>query len=361
MVIYLICYIVVGLLLINIDRYGNKINKFTLFVSIAILTLLAAFRKETIGVDVRGYALSMFVNAKTASGFNGFIYYMEHASIEWGYKLLVYICTKIFRTLSGVLFGTALLINCGVVIGLYRVRKHIPVSLASLAYCFLFYQETYNMMRQWIAIAIIVFGITYIYEKNLVKYGITVLVAALFHTSAIIAILLYFVVEIVRRRNSVKWQLLTIFGTLFCVININFIMQYFVNLGWLNERYMYFVTGNALTFSFPMFIVRVPPIAVSAVLYKEMRKRDELHKGWFLFLIIDLIISQLHSVMDFAQRIGSYFTISQMYELSLAANVGKLKQRIFVKVLVIMFLIMYWYVYYIYLNFGNTYPYVAMF
>lgn len=195
----------------------------------------------------------------------------------------------------------------------------------------------------------------------MLKFGITVAVAVFFHTSAILAILLYVVAEFVRKKNSVKWQIFTVLATLFCAINIGVIVGHFIGQGWLNERYMYYVTGNALSFSFPMFIVRVPPLAVSAVLYKEMNKKDELHKVWFLFLIIDLIISQLHSMMDFAQRIGAYFTIAQMYELSLAANAGKLKQRALVKTLVVIFLLMYWYVYYIYFNFGNTYPYISIF
>lgn len=361
MVIYLICYAVIGFLMTNIDKYGSKFNKVLLFLSIAILTLLAAFRSDTMGVDVRGYALSSFKAAEKALGFGGLKYYMNQGTTEWGYKLLAYVCTKVFHNLNGVLFGTALLTNGGVIIGLYRVRKHIPLTLATLAYCFLFYQETYNMMRQWIAMAIIVFGIIYIYERKPLKFCLTVAVATLFHTSAILAILLYIVVQFIRKRNNIKWQILIILITLFCVINIGALMEYIVDQGWLKERYLYYVTGEALTYSWQMAIVRIPPIALSFVLYRDMNRKDELHKVWFLFLVIDLIVSQLHSVMDFAQRIGAYFGLAQMFELSLAGSVGKLKQRTLVKTLVVMFLLMYWYVYYIYFNFSQSYPYVSIF
>lgn len=358
--IYLLCYIAVGFLMMNIDKYGNKFNKILIFSAVAILTLLAAFRDQIIGTDTGGYMLFSFQKAEEVKDWNGFISYHVNSAQEVGFRFLVLICAKLFHSFSGALFGVALVINGGVIIGLYRVRKHIPLSFAVLAYCFLFYQETYNLMRQWMAMAIIIFGIAYILERNLFKYCVTVVVASLFHTSAIIGLLLYFIAEIVRKKKSTKWQILTILAILFCVINFGVIIEFLTGQGWLNERYLYYVTGNALAFSFPMFIVRIPPIVLSAALYKYMDRKDELHKVWFLFLIIDMIISQLHSIMDFTQRIGSYFTIAQMFELSLAVNVGNLKQRIFLKTGVLLFLLMYWYVYYIYFNFGNTYPYVSI-
>lgn len=356
--IYLLCYIAVGFLLTNTDKYGDKINKIIISLVIAILTLLAAFREQTIGIDVRGYVLTSFKASESIVNIRGFLYYMS-SRFEWGYSILVFICTKIFHSLNCVLFGIALLINSGVIIGLYRVRKNISLSFAVLAYCFLFYQETYNMMRQWMAMSIIIFGIVYIYERKFFKYCVTVAVAILFHTSAIIGLLLYFIAEIVRKKRSTKWQILIILATLFCVINLGAITEYLTGQGWLDVRYLYYVTGNDLAFSFSMFIVRIPPIILSAVLYKYMDRSDELHKVWFLFLLIDMIISQLHSVMDFAQRIGSYFTIAQMFELSYAAKIGNLTQKTFAKVGVLLFLLMYWYVYYIYFNFGNTYPYIV--
>lgn len=356
--IYLLCYITVGFLLTNIDKYGSKINKIIIFSAITILTLLAAFRDKTIGVDVQGYALYLFQAAERVSDWSGFTSYQEDSVQEIGYDFLVLICAKLFHSLNGVLFGTALLINCGVIIGLYRIRKHISISFAALAYCFLFYQETYNAMRQWIAMAIIIFGIVYILDRKLLKYCITVTTATLFHTSAIIGLLLYPIAELVRKKNDTKWLILIIAVASFCVLNFGVIVEYCIDSGWINARYLYYATGDDLTYSLPMTIVRIPPIALCAVLYRDMNRKDEFHKVWFLFLILDLIISQLHSIMDFAQRIGAYFTIAQMFDMSLAVKVGNFRQRALVKVLVLLFLLMYWYVYYIYNNFGDTYPYI---
>lgn len=358
--IYLICYITVGILMMGIDKYGNKVNKILIFCAISILTLLAAFRDRTIGDDVVGYALHSFQSAAQVSDINGFISYHINAAQEVGYRFFVFICTKLFNSLSGVLFGTALLINGGVIIGLYRVREHLSMSFAVLSYCFLFYQETYNIMRQWIAMAIIIFGVVYIIERKLPQYCVTVAVAALFHITAVIGLVLYFIAEIVRRKKSTKWQILVAAASLLCLLNFGFIVEFAIGRGWIDSRYIYYATGEALAFSLPMTIVRIPPIALCAVLYTHLNRKDEFHKVWFLFLIIDLIISQLHSIMDYAQRLGAYFTIAQIFELSLAVGDGKVKQRALVKTAVMAYLLMYWYVYYIYFNFNHTYPYISI-
>ena len=106
--IYLICYITVGILMLSIDKYGNKVNKILIFSAISILTLLAAFRDQTIGDDVVGYALHSFKSAEQVSNIKGFVSYHINSSQEVGYRFFVFIWTKLFHSLSGVLFGTAL-------------------------------------------------------------------------------------------------------------------------------------------------------------------------------------------------------------------------------------------------------------
>lgn len=74
-------------------------------------------------------------------------------------------------------------------------------------------------------------------------------------------------------------------------------------------------------------------------------------------MIIELIISQLHSVTDYATRIGTYFCIGHIYEMSLACKIGDQKHRMIAKSLVAAYIIMYWFVMYIYFGYGYTYPY----
>lgn len=60
----------------------------------------------------------------------------------------------------------------------------------------LFYLNSFSVIRNFSAIAITFYGVRYIHEKKLLKYIIVVLVAAMFHKSALMAILFYFIKDI---------------------------------------------------------------------------------------------------------------------------------------------------------------------
>ena len=190
MVIYLLSYLSVGLLLYNFEKQKNQ--KLVIFICIMILSLLAGFRDVSVGTDVRVYAYGVSLEASKISNFKELFVFLFNSAphlvneIESAYLFIAFIGVKIFKSLFGTLFLTAIIINTGVLVGLYRIKEHLSYNIAILVYCFMFYQNTYNMMRQWMAMSIIIFGIKYIYDRNLFKYIITILVAMLFHRSAFI-------------------------------------------------------------------------------------------------------------------------------------------------------------------------------
>lgn len=87
-------------------------------------------------------------------------------------------------------------------------------SVSFLDACFFFFASTlyynyFSMMRQWMAVAISFWGARYLRDDKMIKYFFTCAVAALFHTSALVMIPIYFMV----RGKPWQWkQLLIIAG-----------------------------------------------------------------------------------------------------------------------------------------------------
>lgn len=54
---------------------------------------------------------------------------------------------------------------------------------------------TFNGVRQYLAATVLTFSYKYIIERNFIKYAIWVYIAALFHSSAIVMLVLYFVMQ----------------------------------------------------------------------------------------------------------------------------------------------------------------------
>ena len=65
MVIYILCYLSVGVLLYNFEK--KKKQKLVIFICIMILSLLAGFRDVSIGTDVRIYANGVYLAASKVS------------------------------------------------------------------------------------------------------------------------------------------------------------------------------------------------------------------------------------------------------------------------------------------------------
>lgn len=359
--IYLLCYFAVGLILYNIQNKKNKTDYIKIFVAIMLLTLLAAFRDETVGTDVLVYGKACYQASKhvhTMSGFMDFLFNNSNG-IEAGYLFLVFCATKLFGSLSSVLFITNLFVNIGVICGLYRVRENISFDIAVLIYCFLFYQNTYNIMRQWLAIAAIMFGLKYIYEKKPLKYALTIIIAMFFHRTALVGAGLYLIYVILPKRNSVFVKTAIIGGIILFVVCFQRLTNVLISSGFMPMKYAHYSEGDAIGFSFSDTIIRIPPIALSILLYKQMAKINKNHEYWFLLLLIDLILAQLYSIMVYANRIAAYFTISRIFELSIACKIKKSNERLVVKILVIIYIVALWYVNYIYLGHGETYPYMS--
>lgn len=343
-------------------KTDSTIARIRVILSILLLTLLAAFRDKTIGVDVQGYFYHRFYSAQLIGSFHELISFVfnDFQGIEPGFLIIIYISSNVIGSFSVALFLTSFIINFGFIWGLYRVKEHLAFNIAVATFCFLFYQSTYNGMRQWMAMAIIVFGIKYIYEQRLFKFCITVAIAMLFHRTAIIALALYMIMTILqKKKNTVLYQIVIIAGALMFIIGytsiINIAIYYFPVL----NKYAHYAEGGNLGIYLNGILIRLPPIALGAILYKRLKERDHFHVYWFLILIIDVILSQLYSVAIFATRISTYFTIARTFELSLACSLEKVKERRIIKTLVISYVLLFWYLNYIYEGHSGTYPYTS--
>lgn len=77
----------------------------------------------------------------------------------------------------------------------YTIKKESKIFMISIlifASMPVFYTASFGEIRQYVATSIIFFGFKYIKENKLLKYCGIVLIAVLFHTSAVIGIFIYF-------------------------------------------------------------------------------------------------------------------------------------------------------------------------
>lgn len=195
-----------------------------------------------------------------------------------------------------------------------------------------FYMESMNTVRQFVALAMFIYAIKYIKSKEPIKYIIWILIASLFHTSALVLLPLYF---FCRTRLTWKKRLIV---SLLLILTIPMISSGFY---WIlaQTKYSFYMTGvyaDANPTYSELIIASILFIAAS-IFYKR-GKDNEWYNIYYNLTFVFLIIGVLSFKVLLAYRIIMYLKITTIFMVpSIIGQVHKSKNRIIYYMLFIIF------------------------
>lgn len=178
MFIYLALLIII-LAIFKIEKNKNK----ALMFSFVLITLIAAFRRCDIGADtLQFYRDFSNIIADASWKYSNFRY-------EPGFYYLCKVLGLVTNNAQILIITTSIFINFSIC---KFIKKNSPdLCLSTILYIItLSFFSNMNIMRQALALAILLFGFEYLKEKKYVKYILIVLVASQFHTVAYASLLL---------------------------------------------------------------------------------------------------------------------------------------------------------------------------
>ncbi len=366
--IYAICFIISSLF-IKVHPMNLKINKKQIkinlgkYIFVILPAVLAGIRAPWVGVDVKTYVISAFERLST---YNSIKSVLDYHYLELGYECYIYIVTRLFNDLHWLHFFSALVILIGVYCFVSNFKYKISVFMAVFAFLCIYFNQSLNIVRQWMAMGIYMFAIQYILKGEKLKYYIFCFVATLFHSSAIITFFIYVICRFLLNSTTKKerWKaVFVIIVALLSVILLQEVTQIAVLSGLLPGKYLeYFQNEEGQSSLFMQILCRLPLILGYIVFYKTLIKRDSRNTIIFIFLLIDLILSSISSTFGYVGRISIYFGvwqiigISQLYKVSLKLS-NKKGFKFIIGVFFISILLIYWSYYYVIRGFSGTYPY----
>lgn len=216
MSIYFVAFLIaICGVLFDVDK--NKFNrKLYLIIVFTILFLIAALRDYSIGTDLEIYYYRYYSMFKDASWSN-----LRSVTIsgdwEWGFsalcKILCYISTdiKLFIVVSSALsiipYGIFIYKNSPNVV--FSCVMYIGFHVFTISLC---------VVRQAIAIGIILIGLEKLKQRDFVKYILFVMFASLFHTTALVC-LIYIPLSLIKFKKYTIHILLAV--TLIIVLTFN--------------------------------------------------------------------------------------------------------------------------------------------
>ena len=163
---------------------GFKILPLKLLIAFNAITILAAFRGNT-GTDTLKFYEPFYEKY--------ILYGSKYQGIEFGFYWLCKFGYALFNSFEGVLFTIATVIwfNFFYVIKYFKNLK-INLVIYSIFLISFYMGPSMNIMRQLVATSFFLIAITKILEHKLWQYIVWIIVASLFHTSAIILLPIYF-------------------------------------------------------------------------------------------------------------------------------------------------------------------------
>lgn len=325
----LMLYIVVlGTASLCMALYENQKKQIRfVFFSLAIMlpVLLAAFRVD-VGTDYVAYR-----GILKWSMDNTFLSVLtEYKMFEIGFRIIV----KLVMLPQSMVIGWGILAFIPIVLVIHTLKtqyKGISLSVAYTVYLHLFYTASLNIVRQYIAVAIIFWGMKYIYQNKFWKFLGVVLVAMTIHRSAFIVLPLYFLWNHKKDKmaGTVK---VSVISVVLCVLIVMWIPILNVAISSFSflSKYRYLVQGNGGN-NRDIFI-KIVLLFMAILFYKYYKNKDKRMLLYVYALFISVVIGFTGFYTTFFKRISLYYEVPMIVLFGYLPTFFKSNSRLLVKI-----------------------------
>ncbi|RXK88058.1 EpsG family protein [Chlorobaculum sp. 24CR] len=235
-------------------------------------------------------------------GFKNIRYYDPEAHFEIGWQYL----NLIFKPV-GFFAMVAFLAAINTYVYYRFILKYVPSEYYWLAVFIYLFNPSFMLiqlsaMRQCVAILLFVLSIDSIYEKNIIKYAFYIVMASLFHTSAMILLLLYLPFIYNWHVTQVKAVILFILYLLMLFLGPSLGKQFFYVVGQYFDRYADYFGGTELNSGLGILYYT---FILGLILYYSRNERsgeDLLYK----IAIAGYYVLPFSFIVQLAGRVGLY-------------------------------------------------------
>ncbi|MEZ7500929.1 EpsG family protein [Psychrobacter sp. Arc29] len=288
--------LVLGFVMFWIVLEQKTLNRKAFWIPFLTLSLFPGMRSYRVGTDSGNYTREFRTQLD--------IYNFEFSeSVEIGYQWLEYFLLRITHNYFWLFFITgAIVVFCYL-----NVIKRYSANYLFSVYLFVtlnFYTFFFNGLRQGIAMAIFALAIPYMLERKLIPYMLVIVLASLFHITAIFMIPFYFLVHL---RIKLSYKLIATFVGSFLISGL--LIKYLAST---NERYETYSevsesAGGLLTLGF--FVILL--IFVYFIMHYYKIKHEQFLKllTFYAVGVVFLIpVAMLGANPSGPQRLLNYFT-----------------------------------------------------
>lgn len=270
-------------------KYNTK-KKFIIIVTLQLILILA-LREHTVGIDTKGY-LKYFVNLTPNYNFQQFF---DHR-FEFGYKLINKLISLF--TLNEQLFLTIMATISVIPVSrfIYKYSK-MPFLSFGLYVAFNFYSFTFSGLRQAIAFGVILISYDYVVNRKIKSFILCVLLASMFHQTAVIFLPAYFLSEVKINKKSIS--IILIFNLILYAIKNQ---MFELVIKYVFDSYDIIETGSKNWMMLGVLIV-----SLSLLFYKRVMEQDNTKNSIYMFVIVGVSLMLFSTMGTNVMRMANYY------------------------------------------------------
>lgn len=298
--------LVPGMIIGNFEKDSNR--KINILLLMGLFYFFSAFRSENVGNDTLNYINAFrLINDTEGLDFN-------KLNMEPGYQLLNKLISLIFNNSQWILIITSLIIYISVGYFIHRYSKNVWFS-AFLFFSLNYYTNSMNIIRTYIVISVLLYSYKFVQNNKFKYFFMLVLLASLFHQTALIFLIAWFSRKININKTFFIWiSLITIIIFLTFPIIIRYIMFIFPSYAsYFGSSYL---DGQIELGSILSFLVNFSLLILSLLIYKYSFKYNNNNlierkylNNMLVLLIIGVAISFIALHFSLLSRVSNYFII----------------------------------------------------
>jgi len=353
--IYFIIYATVIFLSSISRKVKNKTCRSLLvLLCIVILSMFGGLRDYSVGTDVTVYGLNTF---SASLNFNNFVDYINTIDMEPLFLLLNYGVSRLTSNYHVCMFIFQLVTNTLIFKIAYDNQKECSFTLMICVFLFVWYNSTFNILRQSIAILIMLYSYKFIKQEKNVPFICCLIVAFLFHKSALICLTYPVIYKISKNKNQILSLLILTIIMLFLFNNVSNMIQ-LVNISAF-DKYEYYVLTEKTNLNLLYFTVKCLIFIVISIFCIVLKKNEEeTMKDLLFFELFDVLFYLLSNFVLYGYRVSYYFLPFLILLIPNIYSRIRIKQnRIFFISLIIILLNIQWLVRWYVIGYDGVIPY----
>lgn len=343
-----------------LEVFKKRLTKKTLIVLLILAAVIPVFISSVrygIGTDYYNYTKIYNILSFQYSGILD-AYLNSRYEISW--IIINELAEKVFNNPQYIFVISSILIWLFSFKAIYDNRERIHIGIAVLILLCIFYNISFNIIRQALAISVIMLSIKPLIDKRIIKYILIVLFASTFHLSAIITLPLYFIINSKNKSMGTIKNVITPIIFIIVLVFIQPVISFFTNFELFSGYGVYNLEYRA--FAKRDIILKLPIVIMFLLNYKKLKDNNNLMYKIGIVFILGVLMTFLRSYANYVDRIAMFFDITQIFIVAAIVKLQNNKYKRFMYISIIIIYYLAWFTYnFLYLGRHETIPYQWIF